>query len=65
MIQAERMRVVEIELRDGQLVDVPADGATMGEIAMRGNNVMKGYYRDPRPPRRRSRAAGSTPATSA
>ncbi|HMA30879.1 MAG TPA: acyl--CoA ligase family protein [Casimicrobiaceae bacterium] len=26
--------------------DVPADGATMGEIAIRGNNVMLGYYRD-------------------
>jgi fatty-acyl-CoA synthase len=46
MIQAERMRVVEPELRDGRLVDVPADGATMGEIVMRGNNVMKGYYRE-------------------
>ena len=48
MIQAERMRVVEAELRDGQLVDVPADGTTMGEIVMRGNNVMKGYFRDDR-----------------
>jgi fatty-acyl-CoA synthase len=26
--------------------DVPADGRTMGEIAIRGNNVMLGYYRD-------------------
>ncbi len=26
--------------------DVPADGQTMGEIALRGNNVMLGYYLD-------------------
>jgi fatty-acyl-CoA synthase len=26
--------------------DVPADGGTLGEIAIRGNNVMLGYYRD-------------------
>ena len=26
--------------------DVPADGETMGEVVMRGNNVMVGYYRD-------------------
>ena len=25
----------------------PADGATLGEIALRGNDVMLGYYRDP------------------
>jgi len=36
------MRVVDEEMRD-----VPADGRTMGEVAMRGNNVMLGYYRDP------------------
>ncbi len=35
------VRVVDPELRD-----VPADGATQGEIVMRGNNVMKGYYAD-------------------
>jgi fatty-acyl-CoA synthase len=36
------VRVVDAELRD-----VPADGQTMGEVVMRGNNVMKGYYEDP------------------
>jgi fatty-acyl-CoA synthase len=42
MLTAERLRVV-----DEQLNDVPADGATMGEIVMRGNNVMLGYHADP------------------
>jgi fatty-acyl-CoA synthase len=42
MLQAERARVV-----DEQNNDVPADGTTMGEIVMRGNNVMTGYYEDP------------------
>jgi fatty-acyl-CoA synthase len=41
MIQAERLRVV-----DDEMSDVPADGETMGEIVMRGNNVMKGYFED-------------------
>ena len=42
MITAERVRVVDPDMND-----VPADGVTMGEIVMRGNDVMKGYFRDP------------------
>jgi fatty-acyl-CoA synthase len=42
MIQAEGLRVV-----DKAMADVPANGETMGEIIMRGNNVMAGYYLDP------------------
>src|SRR2546423_12676959 len=29
------------------MADVPRDGATLGEVAMRGNDVMKGYYDQP------------------
>ena len=41
MVSAEPVRVV-----DHEMSDVPADGETMGEVVMRGNNVMKGYFRD-------------------
>ena len=42
MIQADPIRVV-----DDNMNDVPRDGRTMGEIVMRGNNVMVGYFDDP------------------
>jgi fatty-acyl-CoA synthase len=38
---ADLVRVV-----DGQMTDVPRDGTTMGEVVMRGNNVMSGYFSD-------------------
>ena len=41
MVQAESARVV-----DSAMDDVPRDGATIGEIVLRGNNVMIGYYND-------------------
>ncbi|TMD03621.1 MAG: acyl-CoA synthetase [Chloroflexi bacterium] len=41
-ILAGRLRVV-----DDAMHDVPADGATMGEVVMRGNIVTRGYYRAP------------------
>lgn len=41
MITAESARIV-----DENMFDVPADAQTMGEIVLRGNNVMIGYYRD-------------------
>ena len=36
-----------VRVVDAEGADVPADGATQGEIAIRGNNVMLGYYKDP------------------
>ncbi|QWF79178.1 acyl--CoA ligase family protein [Amycolatopsis sp. CA-230715] len=42
MIVSDGVRVVDDEMND-----VPRDGATMGEVVMRGNNVMSGYFADP------------------
>ncbi|HTE63386.1 MAG TPA: AMP-binding protein, partial [Solirubrobacteraceae bacterium] len=41
-VVSQSLRVV-----DGGMQDVPADGETIGEVVMQGNNVMAGYYRDP------------------
>jgi fatty-acyl-CoA synthase len=42
LLTSGELRVVDEEGRD-----VPHDGATIGEIIVRGNVVMKGYYADP------------------
>jgi fatty-acyl-CoA synthase len=39
---ADLVRVV-----DPQMNDIRQDGQAMGEVIMRGNNVMSGYYQDP------------------
>ena len=41
---ADLVRVVDEEMRD-----VPQDGVTQGEVVMRGNLVMQGYYGRPEP----------------
>ncbi len=38
---------VEVRVVDERGGDVPADGATVGEIAVRSNVVMEGYLKDP------------------
>jgi fatty-acyl-CoA synthase len=42
MVTADPVRVVDVLMND-----VPHDATTMGEIVMRGNTVMTGYFRDP------------------
>jgi fatty-acyl-CoA synthase len=42
LLTSGELRVVDEEGRD-----IPHDGKTIGEIIVRGNAVMKGYYKDP------------------
>ena len=42
LLTSGELRVVDPERRE-----VPADGQTVGEIVVRGNVVMEGYYQDP------------------
>jgi fatty-acyl-CoA synthase len=36
-----------VHVVDEEMNDVPQDAASMGEVVMRGNNVMKGYFENP------------------
>jgi fatty-acyl-CoA synthase len=43
----EYLANAEVRVADDEGNEVAKDGATMGEIIIRGNAVMKGYYNDP------------------
>ncbi len=43
----EQLTGGEVRVVDGSGAEVPPDGETQGEIVVRGNVVMQGYYNDP------------------
>jgi fatty-acyl-CoA synthase len=46
-IGVRKLNVEAVRVLDAEGRPVPADGATLGEIALRGNTLMKGYLHDP------------------
>jgi acyl-CoA synthetase (AMP-forming)/AMP-acid ligase II len=58
-------RKVKLETVGPPFEGVEVKIAEDGEILVRGELVMTGYWNDPRRPPRRSATAGCTPATSA
>ncbi|MCG3198633.1 MAG: Long-chain-fatty-acid--CoA ligase [bacterium] len=38
---------LHLRVVDSDMNDVPRDGETLGDVCMRGNNVMKGYFNNP------------------
>ena len=53
----------DLRVLDDQDREVPHDGQTLGEIAVRGNTVMRGYFNDPQATARPFATGGSTRAT--
>ncbi len=46
-IGVRKLNVEAVQVMDAAMRPVPADGATLGEIMLRGNTLMKGYLRNP------------------
>lgn len=46
-IGVRKLNVEAVQVMDAMLRPVPADGATLGEIMLRGNTLMKGYLHNP------------------